>query len=151
MPKAVVCRELGPPENLRLETFDAIPLAPGQVRVAIRAAVAAGIAVYAGSGPIGVFRPILVLLIVWWAMWSDGMYLTYGTTLAVVVLGAVTVAPGASVPYEHVTTWPAWPQWALSSSLTYVTAPGSVSVMSCSISTSAAGTFGALFTHWKAG
>ena len=38
MPKAVVCRELGPPESLRLETFDAMPLVPGQVRVAIRAA-----------------------------------------------------------------------------------------------------------------
>ena len=38
MPKAVVCRELGPPESLRLETFDAAPLSPGQVRVAIRAA-----------------------------------------------------------------------------------------------------------------
>ena len=35
MPKAVVCRELGPPERLRLETFDAAPLVPGQVRVAI--------------------------------------------------------------------------------------------------------------------
>ena len=38
MPKAVVCRELGPPERLRLETFDAAPLVTGQVRVAIRAA-----------------------------------------------------------------------------------------------------------------
>src|SRR5437763_2420224 len=38
MPKAVVCRELGPPESLRLETFAKAPLAPGQVRVAIRAA-----------------------------------------------------------------------------------------------------------------
>jgi len=38
MPKAVVCRELGPPEKLRLEMFAAAPLAPGQVRVAIRAA-----------------------------------------------------------------------------------------------------------------
>ena len=38
MPKAVVCRKLGPPERLRLEAFDATPLAPGQVRVAIRAA-----------------------------------------------------------------------------------------------------------------
>ena len=38
MPKAVVCRELGPPENLRLETFASVPLAPGQVRIAIRAA-----------------------------------------------------------------------------------------------------------------
>src|ERR1700731_4566090 len=38
MPKAVGCRELGPPERLRLETFAAAPLAPGQVRVAIRAA-----------------------------------------------------------------------------------------------------------------
>ena len=38
MPRAVVCRELGPPENLRLETFAAAPLAPGQVRVAVRAA-----------------------------------------------------------------------------------------------------------------
>ena len=28
MPKAVVCRELGPPESLRLETFAAAPLAP---------------------------------------------------------------------------------------------------------------------------
>jgi NADPH2:quinone reductase len=38
MPKAVVCRELGPPERLRLETFGAAVLAPGQVRVAIHAA-----------------------------------------------------------------------------------------------------------------
>jgi NADPH2:quinone reductase len=38
MPKAVVCRELGPPEKLRLEDFSAVQLAPGQVRVAIRAA-----------------------------------------------------------------------------------------------------------------
>ncbi|MGZ5873730.1 MAG: NADPH:quinone oxidoreductase family protein [Bradyrhizobium sp.] len=38
MPRAVVCRELGPPERLRLETFTSAPLAPGQVRVAIRAA-----------------------------------------------------------------------------------------------------------------
>src|SRR3982751_5330319 len=38
MPKAVVCRELGPPESLRLETFASAPLAWGQVRVAIRAA-----------------------------------------------------------------------------------------------------------------
>jgi NADPH2:quinone reductase len=38
MPKKVVCRELGPPENLHLETFPSAPLAPGQVRVAIHAA-----------------------------------------------------------------------------------------------------------------
>jgi NADPH:quinone reductase len=38
MPKAVVCRELGPPESLRLESFASAPLAPGQVRVAVRAA-----------------------------------------------------------------------------------------------------------------
>jgi len=38
MPKAVVCRELGPPERLRLETFAPAQLAPGQVRVAIHAA-----------------------------------------------------------------------------------------------------------------
>jgi NADPH:quinone reductase len=38
MPKAVVCRELGPPESLRLETYASAPLAPGQVRVAIHAA-----------------------------------------------------------------------------------------------------------------
>src|SRR6266478_9229994 len=38
MPRAVVCRELGPPENLRLESFASVLLAPGQVRVAIRAA-----------------------------------------------------------------------------------------------------------------
>jgi NADPH2:quinone reductase len=38
MPKAVVCRELGPPESLRLETFASAPLASGQVRVAVRAA-----------------------------------------------------------------------------------------------------------------
>jgi NADPH2:quinone reductase len=38
MPKAVVCRELGPPESLRLETFASAPLQPGQVRVAIHAA-----------------------------------------------------------------------------------------------------------------
>jgi NADPH2:quinone reductase len=38
MPKAVVCRELGPPERLRLETFVTPPLAPGHVRVAIHAA-----------------------------------------------------------------------------------------------------------------
>jgi NADPH2:quinone reductase len=38
MPKAVVCRDLGPPESLRLESFAALPLAEGQVRVAIHAA-----------------------------------------------------------------------------------------------------------------
>jgi NADPH2:quinone reductase len=38
MRKAVVCRELGPPESLRLESFVSAPLAPGEVRVAIHAA-----------------------------------------------------------------------------------------------------------------
>jgi NADPH:quinone reductase len=38
MPKAVVCRELGPPESLRLETFASAPLTQGQVRVAVHAA-----------------------------------------------------------------------------------------------------------------
>ncbi|QOZ26901.1 NADPH:quinone oxidoreductase family protein [Bradyrhizobium sp. CCBAU 51753] len=38
MPKAVVCRELGPPERLQLENFASAPLKPGEVRVAIRAA-----------------------------------------------------------------------------------------------------------------
>jgi NADPH2:quinone reductase len=38
MPNAVVCRELGPPERLRLETFVSAPLGEGQVRVAVHAA-----------------------------------------------------------------------------------------------------------------
>jgi NADPH2:quinone reductase len=38
MPKAVVCRELGPPERLRLETFASAPLRAGEVRVAVHAA-----------------------------------------------------------------------------------------------------------------
>jgi NADPH:quinone reductase len=38
MPMAVVCRELGPPERLRLETFVSAPLRSGQLRVAIHAA-----------------------------------------------------------------------------------------------------------------
>ncbi|MGC2085892.1 MAG: NADPH:quinone oxidoreductase family protein [Bradyrhizobium sp.] len=38
MLKAVVCRELGPPERLRLESFASQPLGAGEVRVAIRAA-----------------------------------------------------------------------------------------------------------------
>jgi NADPH2:quinone reductase len=38
MPNKIVCRELGPPENLRLETFASAPLKPGEVRVAVRAA-----------------------------------------------------------------------------------------------------------------
>ena len=38
MPRKVVCRELGPPGRLRLENFDSVPLAAGQVRVAVRAA-----------------------------------------------------------------------------------------------------------------
>ena len=38
MAKAVVCRELGPPERLRLETFASAPLKPGEVRVAVHAA-----------------------------------------------------------------------------------------------------------------
>lgn len=38
MPNAVVCRQLGPPESLRLETIAPVRLAPGEVRVAIRAA-----------------------------------------------------------------------------------------------------------------
>jgi NADPH2:quinone reductase len=38
MPKAVVCRELGPPETLRLENFISTSLWVGQVRVAVHAA-----------------------------------------------------------------------------------------------------------------
>ncbi len=38
MPRAVICRELGPPERLRLETFASVPLTLGQVRVAVHAA-----------------------------------------------------------------------------------------------------------------
>ncbi len=38
MPKRVVCRELGPPERLRLESFASAPLKPGEIRVAIHAA-----------------------------------------------------------------------------------------------------------------
>src|SRR5436853_5042674 len=38
MPKAVVCRELGPPEKLQLEEFPSAPLAQGHVRVAVHAA-----------------------------------------------------------------------------------------------------------------
>jgi NADPH:quinone reductase len=38
MPKAIVCRELGPPESLGLEEFTSVPLVQGQVRVAVRAA-----------------------------------------------------------------------------------------------------------------
>jgi NADPH2:quinone reductase len=38
MPRAVVCRALGPPESLRLESFVSRPLAANEVRVAIRAA-----------------------------------------------------------------------------------------------------------------
>jgi NADPH2:quinone reductase len=38
MPKRVVCRELGPPERLHLESFASTPLQERQVRVAIHAA-----------------------------------------------------------------------------------------------------------------
>ncbi|MGM4904802.1 NADPH:quinone oxidoreductase family protein [Tardiphaga sp. 866_E4_N2_1] len=38
MPKAIVCRELGAPEGLRLEQFESKALKPGQLRVAVRAA-----------------------------------------------------------------------------------------------------------------
>jgi NADPH:quinone reductase len=38
MPRAVVCRALGEPENLCLETFGSQPLDKGQVRIAVRAA-----------------------------------------------------------------------------------------------------------------
>jgi len=38
MPRAVVCRELGPPEVLRLESFERKPLKAGEVRVAVKAA-----------------------------------------------------------------------------------------------------------------
>src|SRR5664279_5612274 len=38
MPKKIVCRELGPPEKLRLESFASVPLKQGEVRVAVRAA-----------------------------------------------------------------------------------------------------------------
>jgi NADPH:quinone reductase len=38
MPRAVVCRELGPPESLRLKTFASAPLKSGELRVAIHAA-----------------------------------------------------------------------------------------------------------------
>src|SRR5204863_4297580 len=38
MTKVVVCRELGPPEARRLDAVPSVPLKPGEVRVAIRAA-----------------------------------------------------------------------------------------------------------------
>ncbi|MGJ4961686.1 NADPH:quinone oxidoreductase family protein [Bradyrhizobium sp. HKCCYLRH3061] len=38
MPRAIVCRELGPPEKLKLEDLPPRPLAEGEVRVKIRAA-----------------------------------------------------------------------------------------------------------------
>jgi NADPH:quinone reductase len=38
MPRAVVCRELGPPENLQVTDVASVPLSAGQVRVAVRAA-----------------------------------------------------------------------------------------------------------------
>ena len=38
MSKRIVCRELGPPERLRLEEFASPALARGEVRVAIHAA-----------------------------------------------------------------------------------------------------------------
>lgn len=38
MPRAVVCRELGPPEALRLEEFRSQPLGAENIRVAVRAA-----------------------------------------------------------------------------------------------------------------
>lgn len=38
MPRAIVCRELGPPEILKLETVSSAALAAGQARVAIHAA-----------------------------------------------------------------------------------------------------------------
>jgi NADPH2:quinone reductase len=38
MPKAVVCRELGPPERMRLETVASVPLKSGELRVALHAA-----------------------------------------------------------------------------------------------------------------
>src|SRR5437773_2366121 len=38
MPHAVICRALGPPESLSLETVEPRPLGAGQVRVTIHAA-----------------------------------------------------------------------------------------------------------------
>lgn len=38
MPRAVVCRKLGPPESLRLETVERAALLPGRLRIAIHAA-----------------------------------------------------------------------------------------------------------------
>ncbi len=38
MPQAIVCRELGAPELLRLEAFASLPLQAGEVRVAVHAA-----------------------------------------------------------------------------------------------------------------
>lgn len=38
MHEAIVCRELGPPERLRLETLPSAPLRPGEVRIVMRAA-----------------------------------------------------------------------------------------------------------------
>ncbi len=38
MPRAIVCRELGGPDSLRVESVDSVALKPGQIRVAIKAA-----------------------------------------------------------------------------------------------------------------
>jgi NADPH2:quinone reductase len=38
MPRSIVCRQIGEPDVLTLETFESEPLQPGQVRIAVRAA-----------------------------------------------------------------------------------------------------------------
>ena len=55
---------------------------------------AAGVAVYAGSGSLGIYRELLVILIVFWALWSDASTLVYGTFSAIAALGVATYAQG---------------------------------------------------------
>jgi NADPH2:quinone reductase len=52
--RAIVCRELGPPERLRLESFASKALAQGEVRIAVRAV--------GFTGGIGLARTNLLLI-----------------------------------------------------------------------------------------
>lgn len=67
------------------------PIPGWQMAVALTSFTgAAGIAVFAGSGPLGVYRPLLAILLVWWAMWGDRSMLAYGTAVSVAALGVAT-------------------------------------------------------------
>lgn len=61
--------------------------------------VAAGFSVYGGSGPIGIYTPLMMIVLVLFAMYGDLKVLIYGIVATLLALGGATWATGTDLVY----------------------------------------------------